>query len=312
VSGGGHDHGGGAAGHDHAGEQRGRDRRALRRALAIAACLLAIEAVGGIASGSLALLADAGHLATDMASLALALFALHLADRQPTPSKTFGYRRTEILAALANGTALGVVAVFIALEAIGRLSTPPEVRRGLMLTVAAAGFAANLYAGAMLFRGREHSLNLRAAFLHVLSDALGSLGAIAAALAIHFFGWRLADPLVAIAISALILVSSWRLVRESVDVLMEATPGHVELAELERAICGVVGVLGVHDLHVWTLTSGYHAMSAHVDVRTEVDAHAVLHTLSDLAKRRFDIEHTTFQLEERPPLLTIEPAAPAK
>ena len=151
----------GGAGHDHAGAERSRDRRALRRALAIAACLLAIEVVGGIASGSLALLADAGHLATDMASLALALFALHLADREPTPSKTFGYRRTEILAALVNGTALGVVAVFIALEAVGRLSSPPDVRSGLLLLVASAGLAANLYAGAMLFEGREHSLNLR-------------------------------------------------------------------------------------------------------------------------------------------------------
>jgi cobalt-zinc-cadmium efflux system protein len=267
---------------------------------------------GGIASGSLALFADAGHLATDLASLLLALFALHLADREPTPSKTFGYRRTEILAALANGTALGVVAVFIAIEAVERFGSPPEVRSGLMLAVAAVGLCANLYAGAMLFRGREHSLNLRAAFLHVLSDALGSLGALAAGLAILLFGWRLADPIVALAISALILVSSWRLVRESVDVLMEATPSHVVLAELERAIRGVPGVLGVHDLHVWTLTSGYHAMSAHVDVRTDVDAHGVLHTLSDLAKRRFDIEHTTFQLEEQPPLLTIEPAAPVK
>jgi len=268
--------------------------------------------VGGIASGSLALLADAGHLATDLVSLALALFALHLAEREPTASKTFGYRRTEILAALANGTALGVVAVFIALEAVGRLGSPPDVRSGLMLAVAAAGLVANLYAGALLFRGREHSLNLRGAFLHVLSDALGSLGAIAAGLAIQLFGWRLADPIVALAISALILLSAWRLVRESVDVLMEATPGHVELGELERAIRGVAGVLGVHDLHVWTLTSGYHAMSAHVDVRADVDAHAVLHTLSDLAKRRFDIEHTTFQLEEQPALLTIEPAAPSR
>ena len=257
-------------------------------------------------------MADAGHLATDMASLGLALFALHLADREPTASKTFGYRRTEILAALANGTALGVVSVFIALEAAARFGTPPEVKSGLMLGVAAAGLAANLYAGALLFEGREHSLNLRGAFLHVLSDALGSLGALGAALAILLWGWRLADPLVALGIAALILVSSWRLVRESVDVLMEATPSHVELAELERAIRGVAGVLGVHDLHVWTLTSGYHAMSAHVDVRMDVDAHAVLHMLSDLAKRRFDIEHTTFQLEERPPLLTIEPATPTE
>jgi cobalt-zinc-cadmium efflux system protein len=296
----------GAPGAPSADSRRGEDRRALRRALVITGSFLAIEVAGGLASGSLALLADAGHLATDLASLALALFALHLSERGPTAQKTFGYRRTEILAALANGTALGAVAVFIAIEAVGRFGNPPPVKTGLMLAVAVAGLGANLVAAAALYQGREHSLNLRAAFQHVASDALGSVGAIVAGLAIALFGWTLADPIVALVIAGLILVSAARLVRESVDVLMEATPSHVDVVELERAICAVPGVLSVHDLHVWTLTSGYHAMSAHVDVRAGVDAHGVLHPLSDLALRRFAIEHTTFQLEERPPLLEIE------
>jgi cobalt-zinc-cadmium efflux system protein len=285
------------------------DRRALRAAFGITALFLVVEVVGGFLAGSLALLADAGHMATDLASLGLALFALRLAAREPTPEKTFGWRRTEILAALANGTALGATAVFIAIEAIGRLREPPAVAGGLMLTVAVLGLVANLIAAAVLFRGRASSLNLRAAFLHVATDALGSAAAIVAALGVALFGWRLADPLVALALSGLVLVSAWRLVRESVDVLMEATPGHVDLRELEGAMLAVPSVRGVHDLHVWTLTSGYHAMSAHVEIAADADDHAVVHLLQDLAARRFTIAHTTFQLERRAPLLEIETGA---
>jgi cobalt-zinc-cadmium efflux system protein len=305
-----HDHGH-AHGHAHAHPEArsDADRRALRAALAITATFLAVEVAGGILSGSLALLADAGHMATDLASLALALFALHLSGREPTPEKTFGWRRTEILAALANGAALGATAVFIAVEAVGRLREPPPVAGALMLGVACAGLVANLLAATVLFRGRGSSLNLRAAFLHVATDALGSVAAIVAGLAIQLFGWRLADPVVALALSALVLVSAWRLVRESVDVLMESTPEHVDLAELERAMREVPGVESVHDLHVWTLTSGYHAMSAHVDVRAGADDHSVLHLLQDLAARRFEIGHTTFQLERAAPLLEIETGA---
>lgn len=295
-----------AHGHAHGHGRAAADRRSLRLALAITGAFLGIEVVGGFLAGSLALLADAGHLATDLASLVLALFALRLATRPPTPAKTFGWRRTEILAALANGAALGAVAVFIAVEAVGRVGDPPPVAGGLMLGVAVAGLAANGLAAAALFRARRGSLNLRAAFLHVVSDALGSLAAIVAALAIQLFGWNLADPIVALALSALILVSAWRLVRESVDVLMEAAPAHVDVVALDRAMREVPGVVDVHDLHVWTVTSGYHALSAHVDVRADADGHAVLHLLSDLAARRFEIEHTTFQLEPREPLLEIE------
>lgn len=268
---------------------------------------LVVEIVGGWLAGSLALLADAGHMGTDFAALALALFALHMAERPPTPEKTFGYRRTEILAALINGVVLVVVSLYVVVEAVGRLSQPPHVEADLMLAVATAGLVANAVVAALLFRGRSHSLNLRGAFLHVVGDVLGSLGAIFAALAMRLGGWMAADSVVAMGIAVLILFSAWRLVRESVDVLMEATPGHVDWNALDEAIRSVPGVVDVHDLHVWTVTSGYHALSAHVDVAEAVDSHAVLHQLSHLAAQRFGIEHTTFQLEPRAPLLKIEP-----
>jgi cobalt-zinc-cadmium efflux system protein len=281
------------------GPRRERDRRALRLALAITGAFRVIEAVGGLVSGSLALLADAGHMATDLAGLGLALFALHLAERSPTPGKTYGWQRTEILAALANGTVLCVIAVWIAVEAVRRFAAPPAIATGPMLAVAAAGLVANLLAAGVL-RGSSHgSLNLHAAFLHVLTDALGSIGAILAALAILLFDWRVADPLVAVAIAALVLASAWRLLRASVDVLMEGTPEHVDLGVLARAMREVPGVLDVHDVHVWTLTSGYHAMTAHVEVSGGSDGNAVLHELVEIARQRFEIDHTTFQLELR-------------
>lgn len=290
--------------------------RALRTALGITAAFLVVEVVGGILSGSVALLADAGHMATDVAALGLALFALSIATREPTSSKTYGYRRTEILAALANGLVLVGVSVAVGVDAVDRMFDPPPVRSGLMLAVAVAGLVANLASAAVLHRSHRHSLNLRGAFLHVLGDALGSVGAIGAALAMMFFGWQLADPIAAILITGLILVSAWRLVKESVDVLMEAAPGHVDMEALGREIRAVPGVLDVHDLHVWTLTSGYHAISAHVDVREDAPASTVLRALQGLARARFDLTHTTFQLEppvevhEAEPCDACPPAVP--
>lgn len=285
---------------------RAADRRALGIALGITLVFLAVEIAGGLVARSLALLADAGHMATDAASLALALFAARLASRDPTAERSFGLLRAEILAALANGIVLGVVSVFVVIEAVRRLGEPAAVRGGLMLGVAIAGLVANLAAALVLARGRERSLNVRSAFLHVAGDAIGFLGTIAAAAAIVAYGWTWTDPAAAIAIALLILVSAWRVVRESLDVLMEGTPAHVDVAELLAAIRGVPGVADVHDLHVWTLTSEYHALSAHIDVHPEADAHAVLARLQDLAARRFDVSHTTFQLEPRAPLLQIE------
>jgi len=300
--------------HGHAGEgqaaalARVADRRALGIALGITLAFLGVEIAGGLVAGSLALLADAGHMATDAASLALALVATHLAGRDATAARSFGLLRAEILAALANGIVLGVVSVFVVIEAVGRIGEAAPVRGDLMFWVAALGLAANAAAAVVLARGRARNLNLRSAFLHVAGDALGSIGTMAAAAAILAFGWSWADPAVAIAIAALILISAWRVVRESLDVLMEGTPAHVDVDELVAAIRAVAGVADVHDLHVWTLTSGYHALSAHVDLGPGADPHAVLVRLQDLA-RRFEVSHTTFQLEPSPPLLQIEGVA---
>lgn len=299
-----------SAGHDraHGLAARGADARALRAAALLTAVMLALEVVGGWLAGSLALLADAGHMGTDLGALVLSLLALRFAERTPTDARTFGWLRTEILAALANGVALGGVSVYVAIEALRRLAEPPPVRGVLMLSVAAAGLVANLTAAALLWRGRHRNLNLRGAFLHVLGDALGSLGALVAGALIAGLGWWVADPLAALAVSGLILVSAWRLVRESVEVLMEATPAHVELERLERAMRGVPGVLRVGDLHVWTLTSGYHAMSAHVDVEGERSPTPILERLQRVAREDFGIFHTTFQLE---PIEAKEPPAAA-
>ena len=288
-----------------------QDGRALRIALFLTTAFLAVEVVGGLLSGSVALLADAGHMATDVAALALALFALRVASRGPTESKTYGYRRTEILAALANGLVLVGVSVAVAVDAIERLFAPPPVRTELMLGVAVAGLFANLASAFVLHRshGHSHSLNVRGAFLHVVGDALGSLGAIVAALAMMFFGWGMADPIAALAITALILVSAWRLVRESVDVLMESAPEHVDMQALVVGIRAVPGVLDVHDLHVWTLTSGYHAISAHVEVEDDAHVPGVLKALQALAREDFDLAHTTFQLEPRESERAAEPCA---
>jgi cobalt-zinc-cadmium efflux system protein len=297
-----------ARGHAHTAALRDHDRRSLLVALWITLGFLVVEIAGGLLAHSLALLADAAHMATDAAGLALALFAMRLAGRAPTAALTFGHLRAEILAALANGAVLAAVSVQVVIEAVQRIGAPSRVEGGLLLGVAAAGLGANVAAAWVLAGGRARSLNVRGAFLHVLGDALGSVGAIAAGALILAFGWAWADPVVAIAIAVLILVSAWGLVRESLDVLMEATPSHVDLEALLAAIRAVPGVVDVHDLHVWTLTSGYHAASAHVDVREDADAHAVLHQLADLSERRFGIAHTTFQLEETPRLLQIEGA----
>jgi cobalt-zinc-cadmium efflux system protein len=298
-----------ARGHELQRDLRAGDRRALRIALAITLTVLGVEVVGGLLSGSLALLADAGHMATDALGLGLALVAVRLAARGPSPGKSFGHRRAEVLAALANGVLLGAVALQVAIEAAGRFGAPRPIEGPLMLGVASAGLLANLAAAAVLTRVGSRGLNVRAALLHVLGDALGSVGAILAAVAILTFGWLWADPAVAVVIAGLILVSAVRLVRESLDVLMEGTPPHVDVDALLAAIRAVPGVLDVHDLHVWTLTSGYHALSAHVDVSPDADPHAVLHILSDLAQQRFAIAHTTFQLEHAAPLLQIDGVA---
>jgi cobalt-zinc-cadmium efflux system protein len=275
----GHDH----SHHDHS---RSRDARALTIVLALTGAFVVAEVIGGLVSGSLALLADAGHMLSDAMSLGLALGALWLARRPPTARMSFGYRRAEILAALFNGVTLVAIAIWIFIEAAGRLADPPEVAGGLTLAIAVAGLAVNVTGAAILWRSGGRSLNVRAALLHVIADLLGSVGVIVAALLILATGWLTADPLVSILIGVLVLGSSWRVLRESLGVLLEAAPEGIDAEVTE-----------VHDLHVWTITSGFPALSAHVMVGRGEDCHARRRELSELLRRDFGIEHTTLQVE---------------
>jgi cobalt-zinc-cadmium efflux system protein len=286
--------------HDH-GTDRAHDRRALRWALALTAVFCAVEFAGGWLTNSLALLSDAVHMLTDVGALALGLFALWVAERPASDSKTFGYHRAEILAALANGVGLGVAVLFILGEAWERLRAPAPVATGGMMAVAAVGTAVNLVCARLLAPGESGSLNRRAAFLHVVSDLFGSLGALVAGAVILLTGWHGADAVAAALISVLILYNAWQLVRESLDVLMEAVPAHIDLEQLREAMAAVPGACRVHDLHVWTLTTGRHALAAHVVVDDLADGDAVLAALRALLAERFAVHHVTIQLEgERP------------
>jgi cobalt-zinc-cadmium efflux system protein len=254
------------------------------------------EAVGGWLAGSLALLADAGHMLADGAALGLALFAAHVAQRPATATRSFGLLRLEILAALANGALLIAIAVGIGIEAWHRLRATPPVNAGLLLGIAAVGLVANLVAVVILHRGHHHSLNQRGAYLHVVGDLLGSVGALAAGAIVLGTGWTLADPLISIFIGALVLASAWRLVKESTDVLLEATPHDIALSDVHDRIVAVPGVESVHDLHVWTVTSGVVAMSGHLVVKNPTDNQPVLEEVQD-RMRVLGINHVTVQME---------------
>lgn len=250
--------------HGHAADLRDVSRRRLLFALALTASFLVVEVVAGILSGSLALLSDAGHMLTDAGALGLALWAQTLGTRPRSDSKTFGYRRAEILAAAANGIVLGITALAVIVEAIRRFAAPPHVEGRAMLVVAALGLGINLVAAWNLSRGGGGNMNLRAAAAHVLADAAGSVAAIAAAVLILAFGWRLADPITSILISALILVGAWRLLRETTHVLMEGAPPGIDVSTLERITRETPGVRDVHDLHVWSIVDDAPIITAHV------------------------------------------------
>jgi cobalt-zinc-cadmium efflux system protein len=266
--------------------------------LALTAVFMVAEAIGGVLSGSLALLADAGHMFTDVAALALSVFALRLSRRPPSTKRTYGYARLEILAALVNGAGLLVIAGLIIVEAWERFSSPAEVNGGLMLAVAAAGLLVNVV-GAMLLHDHAHdNLNVRGAYLHVLGDLLGSVGAIAAGGVILSTGWTPIDPLVSILIALLILWSAWSLVRESADILLESVPPHVDMDAILRDLGGIEGLHDVHDVHVWTVTSGFVALSAHGVIDDPRDHTRVLDHVRE-RMRRHGIAHVTFQIELR-------------
>lgn len=257
---------------------------------------MVVEALAGWASGSLTLLADAGHMLTDVAALALSLVTAWLATRPADPSKTYGYMRWEILAALVNGAALFLIAGWVVVEAVSRFSQPHPIKTGIFLTVALVGLVANLMSLWLLHGHRHGSLNVRGAYLHILGDVLGSVGAVVAALVIRFTGWYPADPIISILLSLLILAGAWRLMRESTDILLEAAPAHLSLPEVRERILAVSGVAEVHDLHVWTVTSGMVAMSGHAVVPDLMEhPHALAGIKTALGG--LGIGHVTIQLE---------------
>ena len=278
--------------HDHAESPRGR----LLLVLVLTATFMVIEAVGGWISGSLALLADAGHMLTDVAAIGLSLVTAVIGSRPADQFKTYGYRRWEILAAFVNGAALFGIALWVVVEALRRLGNPVPIRPGILLAVAGAGLIVNLIALRILHAAHDHNLNTRGAYLHIMGDLLGSVAAIVAGGVIWLTGWTPADPILSIGVALLILIGGWRLVRESTDILLEAVPAGVSMADVERRMLEVPGVEAVHDLHVWTVTSGMVAMSGHAVV-PELERHpAALEGIRN-AMQALRIGHVTVQLE---------------
>lgn len=293
-----HNHGHGAhAGSEGRREARRRNWRRLAIVLCLSACYMVAEFVGGLLTGSLALLADAGHLASDVGALALSLTAIWIAQRPADVRRTFGHTRAEILAALAQGIALAVVAVLIVVEALERLGSPGETHGLGMVIIASGALAVNLTGMWLLSHGRHDSLNVQGAWLHVASDALGSLGVIAAGTLIALFGWQWADPVASLLISALVLLGAWHLLREAVDVLMEAAPPHLDVSEIREALQGLPGVREIHDLHVWTIGSGEISLSSHAVASQGSEQGELLRRIQALLNQRFEIAHATIQIE---------------
>jgi cobalt-zinc-cadmium efflux system protein len=274
-----------------------KHRKRLLAALALTTSYMFVEAITGILTDSLVLVADAGHMLTDVAGLSLALVAIWFAQRPATRTKTFGYYRAEILAALANALLLFGVSGYIFFEAYQRFREPPEVPSIPLLVVASIGLGINLVSARLLMSGAEQSVNVRGAFLEVVSDILGSIGAIAAGAIILTTGWQYADPLFAAGVGLFILPRTWRLLKTSLDVLFEGTPAHIGIADVQQTMLAVPGAQSVHDLHVWTVTSGFIALSGHVQVTDDADRDAMLVALRSRLTERFDIEHVTIQIE---------------
>ena len=286
-------------GHTHIDDAGGADqRRRLRIALAITSVLLVAEFAGGMAANSLALLADAGHLLTDVGALGLSLFVAWFSRRPETPRRTYGYHRLEILAAFVNGATLLLVSALIVWEAVARLRHPEPVASGLMLAVAALGLGANIASARVLHPASRDSMNVRGAYLHILGDLLGFVGTIVAGLVIWFTGWLSADTIASLFVTLLIVRGAWQLVRDSVDVMLESTPAHISLAAVRAQLEAIPGVESVHDLHVWSVTSGVIALSAHAIVREPGRHQHVLEHCHD-ALVLFGITHVTLQLERK-------------
>ncbi|MFF4136700.1 cation diffusion facilitator family transporter [Streptomyces mirabilis] len=297
------------AGHDHGhahgapttGTAAAAYRGRLRVALSITLTVMVVEFVGGLMADSLALVADAAHMATDAVGLGMALLAIHFANRPPSGNRTFGYARAEILAALANCLLLLGVGGYVLYEAIHRFVTPADTEGGLTIVFGLIGLVANTISLTLLLRGQKDSLNVRGAFLEVVADALGSVAVIISAVVIMSTGWQAADPIASILISIMIVPRTWKLLHETLDVLLEAAPKNVDMAEVRAHVLALPGVEDVHDLHAWTITSGMPVLSAHVvvssDVLNAIGHEKMLHELQGCLGHHFDVEHCTFQLE---------------
>jgi cobalt-zinc-cadmium efflux system protein len=302
--------------HDHAhglDARREDSRRRMGVALAINVCLFLAEAIGGVLTGSLAVLADAGHLLSDVGSIVLALIAARLAALPAVGRRTFGYQRSEVLAALVNGLLLVAVGLGVAIAAIGRLSDPPGIDGWGVLALGVLGLAGNVVATLVLARGQREDINLEGVLRHSAADALGSLGVVVAGAFVLLGGSAIVDPIVGLLIAALVLASSWRLIREPVDVLMEAAPAGIDVEGVGRVICQEQGVSSVHDLHVWTVTAGFGAIAAHVVVAQGLDRDLIRRRLELTLREKYGIEHTTLQMEEEADqgLLRVENAPSA-
>lgn len=270
----------------------------MRLVLALTGCYMIVQVVAGLYTGSLALLADAGHLLTDIGSIMLALLAFWFSSRPSTAGKTYGYYRSEILAGLINGVLLVGISLFILYEAWKRLNNPPEVMSGPMLAVAIVGLVVNFFSAKLLHQDAGHSLNVKAAYLEVMSDLLATIGVILAAVIMLVTKWYMADPLISGLIGLMILPRTWGLLSECTNILMEGAPGHVDLEALRSAMLKVPGVVDVHDIHVWTITSGLDAMSGHVTIDKDSPPDAVLSHITDIAQDEFGLHHTTIQVEQ--------------
>jgi cobalt-zinc-cadmium efflux system protein len=306
-----HDHAAHAHSHSHAIEPDA-DRRRLAAALGLILAFMAVEVALGIVAHSLALISDAGHMLTDAAGIGFSLLALRLAARPARGAMTFGLRRVEILSAQANGVTLLILAAFISYEAIRRLFDPPHVRAGLILVVALVGVAVNLGAAWLLSRANRRSLNVEGSFQHILTDLYGFIGTAIAAVVILVSGFQRADPLVSLLIAALMVRAGYSLVKASGRVFLEAAPEGLDPQAIGSALVGQPGVMEVHDLHVWEVTSGFPALSAHVLVGADCDCHAARREMEAMLHERFGLDHTTLQVDHTGgALLEIEPRAPA-
>ncbi|MBP2243311.1 cobalt-zinc-cadmium efflux system protein [Cytobacillus eiseniae] len=291
----GHSHG---HGHSHS-HGNSNNKKALFLSFILIATFMIVEVIGGILTNSLALLSDAGHMLSDAAALGLSLFAIKLGERKASASKTFGYKRFEIIAAALNGITLIVISLYIFYEAYHRFWNPPEVLSGGMLIISTIGLLVNILAAWILMRGdKDDNLNVRSAFLHVIGDMLGSVGAIIAALLMIFFGWGIADPIASVIVAVLIIISGVRVTKESFHILMEGTPAHLELEQVKSALLNIPAVSDVHDMHIWSITSGMPMLSCHIAMKEDGIHDTILHQAQSILHDDFGIDHSTIQVEK--------------